>query len=223
MEEKKQEHNFKFGIYIRNEKIIEKIFSADLYNPVVRYSVNIRDMIPSIIGDIQNLLQTKSEDLQFENEIWKNSLVFYKKMCDINNLDYFKLKVPNQVQKNNFINGKSYPSKSGTEFKFGLYINSNPIVERNFYVDNYNPESRFSIDIYELVCDIISRLEKYLIKSDVSQMWDDYKLIHTYDLNIQQVRELSREKREEYLKRTGDFNFIEKVRVIYNKQPDFVG
>jgi len=52
-DDKKPENNFKFGLYLRGEKIFERIFSADIYNPVVRYSVDIRDRIPSIIESIQ--------------------------------------------------------------------------------------------------------------------------------------------------------------------------
>ncbi len=223
MEEKNKENNFKFGIYLRNEKISERIFSADKYNPVVRYSVNIREMIPSIIGEMQSVLQSRSNELNFENSFgWKNTLNYYKEICDINNLDYFKLKVPTQFSKNNPVTGKPYPVKGGTEFKFGLYINTNTIVERNFYVDNYNPESRFSIDLNDVVNNIVSRVEKYLIGSDVNHMWDDYKLINAFDLNIQQVRELSRERREEFLRRSNDYNFIEKIRTDFHRQPESV-
>jgi len=224
MEERKQENNFKFGIYLRNEVIAERIFSADQYNPVVRYSVNIREMIPSIISDIQTVLQSGSLDLTFENnDGWSSALNYYKMLCDVNDLSYFKLKVPAQHQKNNPVSGKPYPMKGGTEFKFGLYINHNPIVERNFYVDNYNPEARFSIELMKTVREIVKNLANHLAKTDKNQMWDDHTLINVFDLNIQQVRELSRERREELLKNKGDYNFVEQVRFDYNKQTEFAG
>lgn len=222
MEERKQENNFKFGIYLRNEVIAEKIFSADQYNPVVRYSVNIREMIPNIISEIQSVLQTNSDVLTFENQHgWNNALDYYKMLCDVNDLNYFKLKVPVQQQKNNPVSGKPYPMKGGTEFKFGLYINQHPIVERNFYVDGFNPEARFSIDFMKTVRGIVESLETHLVKADRNQMWDDHTLINVYDLNIQQVRELSRERREQLLKNKGDYNFVEQVRLDYNKQTEF--
>lgn len=223
MEERKQQNNFKFGLFLRGEKVAEKIFSADEYNPVVRYSVNIREMIPKIISSLQTTLQTKSGDLTFVDHHGYNSLEYYKSICNINNLDYFKLKVPPQYNKpNNAINGvKPYMQRGGTEFKFGLYINNNTIVERNFYVDNYNPEARFSVQLDGRIETVVDNIKDYLKTSDLNHMWDDYKIIHTYSLNIQQVRDLTKERREEFLRRVGDYNFIERVRIDYNKQPEF--
>jgi len=229
MEERKQPNNFKFGLFLRNEKVAEKIFSADLYNPVVRYSVNIREMIPKIISSLQATLQTPSDELGFmlnvnDIQYGYNSLEYYKSTCEINKLDYMKLKVPAlPYQKSNYVtNGnKPYSQRNGTEFKFGLYINTNTIVERNFYVDNYNPEARFSDELIAVVNKIVDNIMDYLKGSDLNHMWDDHKIINTYSLNIQQVRELSKERRDEFLRRVGDYNFIERVRIDYNKQPEF--
>lgn len=222
MEERKQQNNFKFGLFLRNEKVAERIFSADLYNPVVRYSVNIREMIPKIIGSLQTTLQSKTEDLTFVDQFGYNSLAFYKELCEVNDLDYFKLKVPTAYQRPNFSNGvKPHMQRNGTEFKFGLYINTNTIVERNFYVDNYNPTARFSNELTSIVNTIVDNLTDHLKGGDLNHMWDDYKIINTYSLNIQQVRELSKERRDEFLKRVGDYNFIERVRIDYNRQPEF--
>lgn len=225
MDDKKQENSFRFGLFLRGEKVAEKLFSADLYNPVVRYSVNIREMIPKIIGSLQGVMQKKSKELTFKDSFGYNSLNEYKRICDINDLDVYKLKVPVQYPKTNYTNGvKPYLQRGGTEFKFGLYINANTIVERNFYVDNYNPESRFSCELNNIINGtngIVENIEKYLKNSDLNHMWDDYKIINTYSLNIQQVRELSRERRDEFLRRVGDYNFIERIRIDYSKQSDF--
>ncbi len=223
MEDKKQPNNFKFGLFLRNERVAEKIFSADLYNPVVRYSVNIREMIPTIISNLQNTLQSQNDKLTFTDPYGYNSVNYYKTICDINGLDYFKLKVPAPYQKANYnTTTKPFTQRNGTEFKFGLYINTNTIVERNFYVDNYNPYARFSQELDDVIYNIVNNfLQKHLKNSDINHMWDDHKIINTYSLNIQQVRELSKEKREELLKRVGDYSFVERVRMDYNKQPEF--
>lgn len=213
----KQENNFKFGLYLRGEKIYERIFSADLYNPVVRYSVDIRDRIPSIIASLQSSLQ--STDLTFENQFGFNTKDYYKHICKLNRMHPIKLFVPTVNKDVN--QPKSKFQGRGTEFKFGVYINSNPIVERNFYVENYNPESRFSNEFYDLLNDIVDYLRSYLKKSDHNHMWNDYDLITTYELNIQQVRELSKDRREEFLKRKSDLAFVEKVRMDYNKNSDY--
>lgn len=203
----KIENNFKFGLYLRNEKIYERIFSADLYNPVVRYSVDIREKIPSIISNLQEVLQ--SQNLNFVNDYGHNTKDFYKHICKINKMHPIKLFVPSNYRDDS----KSKFQNKGTEFKFGVYINSNPIVERNFYVEKYNPESRFSNELFEHLNSIVDYLESYLLKTDINHMWNDYDLINIYEFKILQIRELSKEKRAEYLNRKNDSNFVEKVRM----------
>jgi hypothetical protein len=218
-EVKKQENNFKFGLYLRGEKIYEKIFSADIYNPVVRYSVDIRDRIPSIIENLQKVLE--STELTFVNTHGHNTKNFYRHICKINRMHPIKLFVPTNFSKDKETAQKTKFQGKGTEFKFGVYINQNPIVERNFYVDNYNPDARFSNELPELLNDIVEYLTSFLKKSDVNHMWNDYDLITTYELNIQQVRELSKNRREEFLRKKSDPIFVEKVRMDSNKGLDF--
>lgn len=230
-DDKKPENNFKFGLYLRGEKIFERIFSADIYNPVVRYSVDIRDRIPSIIESIQKVLQTDSSKLRFSEYLGKSTMNYYKHICKINRMHPIKLFVPanNVKDRDNGQHKLKFPAK-GTEFKFGLYINQNPIVERNFYVDNYNPEARFSNELSGLLNNIVGNEENYnsewnfksyLKKSDVNHMWNDYALIKTYELNIQQVRDLSKDRRKEFLERISDIIFVEKIRTEYNKNYEY--
>jgi hypothetical protein len=226
-EEKKQENVFKFGLTLKGEKLYERIFSADLYNPVVRYSVDIRERIPSIINEIQQVLQKQSTNLNFDSilnstrnssDYVANTKKYYKHICKINRMSPVKLFVPTFFNKET---QKVMVPVKGTEFKFGVYINQNPIVERNFYVENYNPEARFSNELTVVLNDIVDYLKNYLKKSDVNHMWNDYDLITTYELNIQQVRELSKDRREEFLKRKSDLGFVEKVRLDFNKNSEY--
>jgi len=210
LEEKRVENNFKFGLYLRGEKIYERIFSADLYNPVVRYSVDIRENIPSIISSIQEILQ--SNNLTHTNFLNKNSMSYYEYICKINKMHPIKLFVPQPY--GNKEDSKTKFQGKGTEFKFGVYINTNPIVERNFYVDKYNPESRFSNELPELLDEIVKYLQNHLRNSDLKHMWNDYDLINIYELTIQKVRDLSKEKRIEYLNRKNDLSFVEKIRIL---------
>lgn len=230
--DKKVENNFKFGVYLGKEKIYERIFSADIYNPVVRYSVDIRDKIPSIIANLQAVLSMPSEDLNFELalkdldgyllEYGFNTKEYYKHICKINRMHPIKLFVPKQNKIDPSLPKAKYQGR-GTEFKFGVYINANPIVERNYYVENYNPESRFSNEFYDLLNQIVDYLISYLGKSDRNHMWNDYDLIRIYGfISIQQVRELSKERREELLNRKSDLAFVEKVRLDYNKNSDYL-
>ena len=87
----------------------------------------------------------------------------------------------------------------GVEFKFGLYINNNPIVERIFYVDSFNPISRWSVDIVETFVEITDSIVERIKKNDIKNIWDDYDLINRKGLTFLHVRELSLADRERLL------------------------
>lgn len=216
MSERSHENAFKFGVYQNDSPIVERVFSADVFNPVIRYSVDIRDMIPTIIGRLQKTLSKRNLDCLYDggNNEYYDLINSYK-----NTLDG---KVPGYVNKltrppivTQTINKKTI---SGVECKFGLYINDNPIVERNFYVDNYNPAARFSIDIVEVVNDISIDIHTKLKASDVKHMWGDYDLIKAYGIYIHQIRDLSRDMRKKMLMRRKDTNFVKQMRSHFRRE-----
>jgi hypothetical protein len=214
--EKSHENSFKFGVYQGDSAIIERQFSADYFNPVVRYSVDVREMIPSIISRLQKILSRRNVsfvyDLGNDKDInllgfYKNELRKYSKFIDN------KLEKPQIVTHN--INGKII---RGVECKFGLYINDNPIVERNFYVDKYNPASRFSTEIVDVVEMISDEIFEYLKEEDVNHMWNDYDLINIYGLYIHQIRELNNRRRRELIEKKHDRSFVKQVKGYYRSQ-----
>ena len=87
------------------------------------------------------------------------------------------------------------------ECKIGFYINENPIVERIFYVDGFNPIARYSLDIVDAVREITREIRAKILASDEKNMWDDYDLINHRGMSINQIRELSTAKREELLRK----------------------
>lgn len=195
IERKQYSNNFKFRLCQDNEVVSEKMFSADIYNPVTRYSVDIRSLIPSIIQNIQKTLSKRNLTHQ---EIGYDLLLEYKKNSqNTYNINGFKNKLskPKTIT-HNYQNKKTL---KGVEFKFGLYINTNPIVERKFFVDNYNPSSRFSSDLIEIINEICGDINNNLKSNDINHMWDDYVLIKKYGMHISKIRELSKIKRIELL------------------------
>lgn len=214
--EKSHENNFKFGVYQGKSVIVEREFSADYFNPVVRYSVDVRDMIPSIISRLQKTLSKRNLDFVYDladgGEInllssYKDELRKYNKFIDN------KLEKPDVVTQN--INGKVI---RGVECKFGLYINNNPIVERNFYVDKFNPASRFSIDIIDIVNSICEEIFEYLKEEDVKHMWNDYDLINIYGLYIHQIRELKSYERKKLIEKKNNPSYVKEVKYHYRSQ-----
>lgn len=63
---KKKENQFEFALSINGNKIISRYFSADEYNPKVRYSVDIRDMVDEIVEKIREGLKQKDVDFMWE-------------------------------------------------------------------------------------------------------------------------------------------------------------
>ena len=223
MSERSHENTFKFGVYQGGSAISERIFSADVFNPVIRYSVDIREMIPSIINKLQRTLSRKNINTHFDVgyqhegdniENMYDLIALYKKTLDG--------KVPGYVNKltrppvvSQVINNKTI---TGVECKFGLYINGNPIVERNFYVDQYNPASRFSLEIVEAVNDLADDITNHLKRFDVKHMWDDYDMINIYGIYIHQIRELSKDLRRKMLANTKNPSYVKQMRSHFRRR-----
>ncbi|MFW6219486.1 MAG: hypothetical protein ACOC33_01330 [bacterium] len=188
------ENFFKFGIYQEKDPIVERIFSADLYNQTTRYFIDIRDMLFDIIKRTEKVMSKNKQTYIYDSY---NFVKYYKKISEKyykdqpSKLDYPEIKSVD-------INGKTF---KGSELKIGLYINDNPIVERVLYIKNYQPSARFSKEIVGLVNIIVEEIKKNIRDLDINQMWDDYNIINYYGLHIQKVRELSQEKRRKYLDR----------------------
>jgi len=210
VQEKSHTNKFKFVLYQGKDIIIERIFNADVFNPIIRYSVDIRDSIPEIIQNLQRVMSGRNLNYK---DYGYDFLENYKKLIDLYCIDENKLSKPN------FIKYK-YGNKTikGIECKFGLYINDNPIVERKFYVDNYNPASRFSIEIREIINEIIDDIHESLKELDVNHMWDDYTLINIYGLYVNQIRELSKNRRSEMIEKSTDRSYIKMIKSHYCNQ-----
>ena len=209
MNEKEYNNTFKFVLTQGNLVLCEKIFDADKFNPFTRYSINIRDILPRAITKLQKVLSKKKYDIIFEvgrkdqtkenSENYSYDLYHYMQ----NIIDSYPHLIKNDLRYNPESVVQQIEDKviKGVECKIGLYINENPIVERVFYVDGYNPVARWSVDMVNSVVEISDAISEKIKGSDIKNMWDDYDLINTRGLSITQIRELSFPKREEMLRR----------------------
>jgi hypothetical protein len=190
MEQKENFNNlFKFGIYIGEDIICERMFSGDDYNQVTMYQIDVRSIINSIQRRVQNLLS--SNNLTYD-------MFGYSLLKDYKNNTTDKSKLDIPEAKTIEINGKTF---SGVEIKIGFYLNDNTILERYIYLNKYNPTARFSAEIYSTVLDIVEDLKDKIKRDDVKHMWEDYELINKFNLHITQIRDLSKEERRNLLKR----------------------
>lgn len=210
---------FRFSVYQQDVLLCEKIFDADQFNPFTRYSINIRDILPKTISKMQKMLSRKSYDIQFEvgrvdvtdadsAEFTYNIFGYNQQMISLYPYRWqegmrYKPEAVTQRVAEQIIHGKKIEAKTihGVECKMGLYINDHPIVEREFFVDGYNPVARYSVDLTELIVDTADFISNKIKKNDIRNMWDDYDLINERGLTINQIRELHPAKRAELIRR----------------------
>lgn len=194
MNEKFYSNQFRFSLYQENVLLGEKAFSADVFNPFTRYSIDIRSLLPQAITKFQKVLSKKSYDV-FANEY---DLFGYQKRF----LEKFPYEQRNLLRYNPKIARHQIDDKviKGVECKIALYINDNPIVVRMFYVDGFNPIARYSIDVTDEVIDVADQIFELIKGDDIKNMWDDYDLINVKGFSINQIRELSLGRRTHLLK-----------------------
>lgn len=205
MIEKDYSNVFRFSLTQGDELLCETMFNADKFNPFTRYSIDIRDILPRIITKLQKTLSKKSYDVEMDvgfdinNEsIEYNFFGYYQKMINL---------YPKEWRNGMYYNPKSevrkteYKTIRGVPCKMGLYINDNLIVEREFFVDGFNPVSKQSLDVLDVVSDISETIENKIKVSDIKNMWDDYDLINFMGLSINQIRELHPTRRVDLLRR----------------------
>lgn len=179
---------FKFGVYVQKQIIAERVFSADVYNPPARYSVNLRPLASRIMSDFQYVLRQQNRRLSFSAYLGKDTTGengFYA-------LDQF------------YYNGLILPKSEdepGDDFSFSLKLNDNFIIERNFKVPNFNHKAIHSLDIVERTNEWAEKVKSHILKADTRLMWEEYELVNRYNISYQDVRGLAPEKRELMLRR----------------------
>jgi len=200
MNEKEYSNVFRFSLYQENILLGEAIFDADQFNPFTRYSIDIRDILPRAITKIQKTLSRRSYDVVAEvgNDQTYDLFAYRQKMIGSyakryrNSMRYNPQSVVQQIENKTI---------RGVPCKIGFYINENPIVEREFFVDGFNPVALVSVDVVRVVTEITNAIEEKIKKDDIGNMWDDYDLINYRGLSINQIRELHPAKRAEMLRR----------------------
>lgn len=186
MEITNQKNNFKFGLFYKDRTISEKIFNADIYNHLCRYSVNIKDWANLIKHEFQEVLSKRDKDLN--NTLNGYNILLSKEQSFFGEMD-----------------GKDIytQEKDGVEdgFKYKLQINDSIIIERVFSVRNFNYKSIYSTELINLMSDWVERIEERIKLLDEQQMWEEETLLTYTRLTRQEIRNFSKEEREIQLKK----------------------
>lgn len=175
--EVKKENNFKISLFNGEKCVCERIFDANQYNPLIRYSLDIRDILPNFLRDLKDVLSSHDNQHNVNGVNVLNRLIQSKKK---NNIDMVKPSI---------------------EFKLVLYINDNVIVERDFSVKNVNWKSLYSYDVVNYINYIKYLIEERLRINDINLMWEDYDIINKFNMSIQQVRDLDEYSRKNLLRK----------------------
>ena len=199
MIEKEFNNDFRFQVTQGDVVLCECAFNADNFTPFTRYSINIRDLLPSFITHLQKTLSKKTYMTTFYQKSKNNYDVIYdfneyREEC----INKYAIKHKYLMRYNPYTVIQKIEDKTikGVECKMGLYINNKPIVERTFYVDGFNPMVRSSVDIVDAAVYITDKIERRIIDTDIDNIWDDYDLINKCGLNMSQIRELTLDRRK---------------------------
>ncbi len=214
----KSQRLFRFSVYQGDRLLCEVCDSADKFNPPIRNSVMIRGEIHGIITKLCRVLSqsnyntlfslgSKNRDINFKkftiSEIEKynnkklkytfNSRDLFDGISTIQ--DNFKSSLRPKTKTNPY-----NPENVGVECKFGLYINDNTIVERNFYVENYNSDVVFSTDIVDTCDEILYEICERLRNEDINFLWENKDMNEKLGLQYSQIFELKPEERAAYIR-----------------------
>jgi hypothetical protein len=146
-------NNFKLSITQGNVVLFERIEDANNFTFKTRENyLDIRKILPDAIVLLQKILSKNSYNTKFKvdgNNKYYDFLSEYLK-----DIDTFPLNVRNELEyapepvsfKVNATtpNGVKVININGVECKIAFYNNNKLIVERLFYVDRFNPVSRWS-------------------------------------------------------------------------------
>lgn len=192
---------FKFGVYQGDNILCEVSDSAEKFNPAIRNSVKIRGDIFQIINKLSKVLSQQKYNTVYGLGKDNKSLNF-KKLAGIEIEKYPKF-IKDDIYFGLKPKVKANPYNEynvGVECKFVLYINNYTIVERDFYVEGYNSDVKYSTDIIDVCEDILGGILDKLRKEDINFAWENKDINDRFGLNYMQIFELSQEQRSSYIK-----------------------
>jgi hypothetical protein len=187
---------FKFGVYLNGQLINERLFRADVYNPPIRNNINLRPLAPKIMSELQYALRQPDYRITQSLDTSNGKLV----AGTFGQPTYF---APRQADTLNYpeVVESALQAEGDNSFSFSLKINDKFIIERNFKVAKFNPNTLFSTILDETVNYWAEEIQLYIKDLDTRFMWEEYELSNTFNLTPVEVRALAPDKRELMLRR----------------------
>jgi len=166
-----QENYLKLSLYQENVLFYEGIIDNTQFHPQVKKNIDIRSLLPDAIRSLQKVLSKRKCDFilptgkhtHYNNE---HEVINHLMRMGCNNLDYNPVVVEKKIM------GRVY---TGVEFKLGFYLNDKTIVERDFYVNGFNPMSRYNVEVTYQCNDILNNIVSYIKMIDINNICDEIK------------------------------------------------
>lgn len=194
---------FRFVLMLNDETLLDRCFDGSIYNHDPKFPINIKKQAQGFIYGFQKHLSrtnvtTRGNGYDFVGDYLKRS----KDLKD-NNFNNVKLKKRGDGEwiVDKVDSDKKYYENTNENFRFILFLNDKHIIERNFYVMNYNPYTRFSTELNSYFNDVVLDIQSYLKYRDSSVMWDDYTLETKFNLKVEKIKSLTLEERYNFLHR----------------------
>jgi hypothetical protein len=184
---------YKFGLYLNDNPILERVFRADVYNVKSR-TLNLKDVANDMIKGFRDILSSKDSNLTIDKYLktYKDGVKFF----GLTNSEDKSVRVPLTSQQESLNNTNGYYLNTDENFKYILYYNDNYVIERNFCIKNYNPNARFSSDLTNYFDDIVQYIEAHIKQKDSDFMWGEYNIRNRHGFDIDTIRQFNAEQKE---------------------------
>lgn len=160
----------KLSLYQGKVLFFEKLMSGNFTNQ----TIEVRSILPRNINKFQKILSKTSYDTTFQ--VGKDDEIDFLYYNDMLLNTYPEEYYESLVYSPEIVTKEIGEWKmSGVEFKISLQINNKLVVERDFYVKGFNPNSRYSYEITEAALQFCDEIEREVKWSDMNFMWEDYE------------------------------------------------
>lgn len=162
------DQRFEFSLYINDNKIIcQRFFDVKGYNEEVLDSLELRAMMNDIVGINTNQIGSMGIIPKF----LKNKSIEYL-------WGYYD---PYRPQKADEILYKNANDKIDN-FQFEVKVDGKVIANSTFSGNQFPPKVRYSVDIRELIPEIIHEIKYYLSKSSYTKQYGAIKLKYNTEI-----------------------------------------
>lgn len=155
-----EQQRFEFSLLINNKIICQRLFDVKGYNEEVKESIELKEMMDNIVG-------INIDDVN--NDVALGEMGIIPKFLKGKSIEYlWGYYDPYRPQKTDDILYKSVNEKVD-DFQFEVKVDGVAIAIATFSGNQFPPKVRYSVDIRELIPEIIQEIKYYLSKNSYTK------------------------------------------------------